>query len=302
MKLSDRIKSCCVALLLTLTSVSAAIQTLSSIKDLKTIISGQNVPTDSLVLLHWFANEVDIGNNDAIQLTFDPNSDDYGSHLYRNSEMLLEPLPRYNRYQYYTLGNINRDILQRLPDHILHPRLEYAGSNRARIIVRLREPNLGRSVSQTIDQVYITQHYGENEYQGSRYDPQHTYRVSINLLRQLRRFPLEEDDINTLIRLRDYYGSNANDSELWQIINRWGSLACLGLLLVIVNQKGHRSHSPIEAAITITADNSESDEESFESNRYSYKENGPSCECIFAVLICSIIGFAIFFLLYGIGT
>ncbi|KAK1878202.1 Colicin I receptor [Dissostichus eleginoides] len=97
MKMLGGVTWCCVALLLALTSVSAVQKTLKSINGLKKINFGQSVPKHSLLLLHWFANQIDIDNNDIIQLTFDPNSGEYGSHHYGN----------YERCWTHYLGEIN---------------------------------------------------------------------------------------------------------------------------------------------------------------------------------------------------
>ncbi|KAG8007029.1 hypothetical protein GBF38_023149 [Nibea albiflora] len=90
--MSGGVLSCGVALLLALTSVSAAPK-LKSINGLKDIDFGSSVPEHSLVLLHWFANTVEIDDNNVIWLDFDPNCGDYGLHYYRNAEGLLDPLP-----------------------------------------------------------------------------------------------------------------------------------------------------------------------------------------------------------------
>ncbi|XP_034075606.1 uncharacterized protein LOC117548419 [Gymnodraco acuticeps] len=234
MKISGRVTWCCVALLLALTSVSAVQKTLKSINGLKRINFGQSVPKHSLLLLHWFANEIDIDNNDIIQLTFDPNSGDYGSHHYGNFEELLYPLPRGNQYQYLTIGNIHQRTSNPLPAYVVHRVMDYEGQNRDRIIVRVREQNQ-RQAYQTIDQVYITQHYDTLENQGTPYDPDHTYSITTNLLRQIREFALGQ---NQLSYLRNRFGSSADDV---QIRNAWGPLACLGLLLYIVIQEKHSS-------------------------------------------------------------
>ncbi|XP_044186808.1 uncharacterized protein LOC122966624 [Thunnus albacares] len=244
MKVSGRVVSCCVALFLVLTSVSA-VQKLNSIEDLKKINFGQSVPKHSLVLLHWFANIVDIDNN-VIRLTFDPNRD-YGSHPYYNSERLLDPLPQ-GRYQYYTVGNLHQPTSEPLPQYVLHPPTEYVGRNLDRIIFRVREHN---TAWQTIDQVYITQHYGTS-YAGTRYDPAYTYQISTNLLRQIREFSVEENHRNSLTELIDHFRSNADDSQLRHLRNIWGDLACLGLLLYIVTQdkrpSNQHNNRPLQAA------------------------------------------------------
>ncbi|XP_063760202.1 uncharacterized protein LOC134878228 [Eleginops maclovinus] len=236
MKMLGRVTWCCAALLLALTSVSAVQKTLKSISDLKKIDFRQSVPMHSLLLLHWFANKINIDNNGIIQLTFDPESGDYGSHHYGNFEGLLDPLPLGNQYQYYTIGNLNEDTSYELPPYVLDPLVEDVESNMDRIIFRVRNQNIGR-VYQSIDRVYITQHYDSNENQGTAYDPDHTYRININLLRQIREFDVGEN-ARPLSYLRNRFGSNADDFD---IENTWGELACLGLLLYIVIQEKHTS-------------------------------------------------------------
>ncbi|XP_069569657.1 uncharacterized protein [Brachyistius frenatus] len=239
MTMSGRITGCCAALFLVLTSVSA-VQRLNSINDLKKIKFGQSVPKHSLLLLHWFVDTVDLDNNDLIQLTFDPNSGDYGSHHYGNFERMLEQLPQGNtRYRYYTVGNLNRESSLDLPSYVVHPGPEYDGRNMDRIIFRVREQNLEWQDGQIIDRVYITQHYETTENLGTRYNPDLTYQVSNHLLRQIREFSMEANEWNSLTDLRDRYGSNANNSQLEHIRNTWGDLAGLGLLLFIVIAEKH---------------------------------------------------------------
>uniref|UniRef100_A0A671XHH9 Uncharacterized protein n=1 Tax=Sparus aurata TaxID=8175 RepID=A0A671XHH9_SPAAU len=169
------------------------VSVVNSLRHLK-INFGQSVPKHSLMLLHWFANAVNIDNNNIIQLTFDPNSD-YGSHHYGNYEELLDPLPQ--GYWYYTVGNLYQDISEQLPDYVVDPPMEYEGENMDRIIIRVR--------GQRIDQVYITQHYDTSEHQGTRYDPDNTYQVTTNLLRQIREFSVR-DGQQPLLHLRNRFG------------------------------------------------------------------------------------------------
>ncbi|XP_026181454.1 uncharacterized protein LOC113141323 [Mastacembelus armatus] len=239
MKVSGRLTVCCVALLFLLTS-ECAIQRLNSINDLKKINFGQSVPKHSLLLLHWFANTVSIDNNNVIWLTFDPNNRDYGSHHYRNAEGLLDPLPQGSRY--YTVGNLHLNSSEELPHYVFYPVMEYDGSNRDRIIFRVRQQNTGFQTWQRIERVYITQHYDTSEHQGTAYDPLYTYQVTTNLLREIQEFSVAQVQQNSLSELRDHFGSNADESELWNIRNTWGDLATLGLLLFIVTQEKYSSN------------------------------------------------------------
>uniref|UniRef100_A0A3Q4GJ68 Uncharacterized protein n=1 Tax=Neolamprologus brichardi TaxID=32507 RepID=A0A3Q4GJ68_NEOBR len=139
---------------------------------------GPSIPMVSQELLRWFANKIEIDTNGVIRVNFNPHCD-YGSHHYGNFEGLLDELPR--GYRYYTLGNVNQQTSLQLPSH---------RRNRARIIIRVREQ------SQTVDQVYITQHYQTFDYQRSEYDPEQTYLISTNLLREIRRARMDNSLIH----------------------------------------------------------------------------------------------------------
>ncbi|XP_061893020.1 uncharacterized protein LOC133642682 isoform X1 [Entelurus aequoreus] len=234
MKMSGRCVLRCTVLLLCLAFVSA-IKKLDSINDLKKVDFDRAVPKHTLILLHWFANEIDIDNNDVIQLTFDPNREEFGSHHYGNYEGMLNPLPQRNiRYRYYTVGNLyHGQAMSELPDYVLHPERQYVGRNRDRIIFRVREHSTRGQASEIIDEVYITQHY-DNSNEGTRYDPAHTYQITTNLLRQIREFSGEEGTSNSVRKLKEDFGSHINNSQIRSLIITWGDLACLGLLLFII--------------------------------------------------------------------
>lgn len=217
----------CVALLLTLTSVSAVRGTLNSINDLMSVDFGQSVPVHSLVLLHWFANTVDIDRNGVIRLPFDPNHD-YGSHYYGNRGDLFELS---SRSTYYSIGNINESTSVPLPPHV---RAQSGHGNRVRVVIRVGEAYGVRQV----ERVYITQHCYPFNYQRSDYDPDQTYEVTTNLLREIREFSMDSHDMRSLRYLRDRFGGSANDLQLERIRNMWGHLASLGLLFHIVGYTG----------------------------------------------------------------
>ncbi|KAK7940280.1 hypothetical protein WMY93_003606 [Mugilogobius chulae] len=195
-----------ICLLTLVLSCEAAHQRLKSLNDLKKIDFGQPVPKHSLLLLHWFANVIDIDNNNVLLLTFDPNSEDFGSHHYGNFEDMLDPLPRGHRY--YTVGNLHEDTSDELPDYVLNPPVrEYVGTNMDRIIFRVRERTSG---DHRIDQVYLTQHYRQDEHQGTRYNPEYTYRISTTLLHELRLYSVEYNP-RSMFELRDMFDSDARD-------------------------------------------------------------------------------------------
>ena len=218
-------------LFLSILPTESTIGILNSINDLKKIPFGQSVPKHSLVLLHWFANTIGFDNNDLIELTFEPSNGDYGTHHYGNYEGVLDRLPP--GQQYYTLGNINPMINDNgisLPSYVAgHVNHLLGGEelNRARIIFSLLDQD-------TIDQVFITQHYEANQGQGTVYDPVHTYWISINLLRELREFFLDRRSHSELSWIVGNFGSGIYDHELSSVRNTWGHLACVGLLFFIV--------------------------------------------------------------------
>lgn len=238
-----------VCLLVLTLSCESAHQRLKSLNDLKDIDFGQSVPKHSLLLLHWLANVIHVDNNNVLHLTFDPNMEEFGSHHYGNYEDLLDPLPR--GYRYFTVGNLYEATSHDLPDYVLHPPLrEYEGNNMDRIIFRVQETNSGLN---RIDQVYLTQHYRQHEHQGTRYNPDHTYRISPNLLQQMRMFSVQ-DNPRSLRELRAQFHSNAEDFQLRDIKNTWGkSLACLGLLLFIVIQEKYSRNQPMKNYHSSTA-------------------------------------------------
>lgn len=213
--MTGRVSCCCMALVFAVASVSA-VERLNSFDDLRRVGFGQAVPAHSLVLLFWFAHTVDIDYSNVIRLTFDPESN-YGSHYFSNFERLLGPPPC--GYRYYTVGNLHEGRSDKLPDYVVNTRHPYRSDNRDRIIFGVSR--------QTVDQVYITQHIGQ------AYDPDHTYQITTNLLRQIREFPLT-GNAQTLQFLGNRYQSNA---DMPSIRNTWGNLAGLGLFLFIVGER-----------------------------------------------------------------
>ena len=81
--------------------------------------------------------------------------------------------------------------------------------------------------------MYITQHNPQRFQHQGEYDPAHTYRITVNLLRQIREFAVGQNQ-QSLSYLRNRFGSGADDV---QIRNTWGDLACLGLLGTVLEER-----------------------------------------------------------------
>uniref|UniRef100_A0AAV2KHX6 Uncharacterized protein n=1 Tax=Knipowitschia caucasica TaxID=637954 RepID=A0AAV2KHX6_KNICA len=228
MKTCEGVLILCVLATVTLSTESAH-QRLDSIYDLKRVDFGGSVPTHSLLLLYWFANNIDINDN-VITLNFNPNGD-FGSHHYGNYEGLLE-----QGYHYYTIGNLNFQF----PEYVRNPPdRQYQGGNLDRIIVGVQRGSYGShhygNYEAMLDPLprgyrYYTWEISikppptncHKEHQGTRYDPEHTYHITIGLLQQIRRFSVEYNP-TPLWQLRDIFDSPADDSQLRDISNIWAS-------------------------------------------------------------------------------
>lgn len=231
---------------------------LNSINDLKTIDFGESVPKHSLILLYWFANTIEIDYVGNMRLNFEPG--DYGSHIYHNIEGLLDTPP--SQHCFYTIGNIYQHQYNLLPNYVVRPPIEYNGENSDRIIVRVKWN--GRRQEKAIDQVFITQHLPENE--GSAYDSRHTYQITPNLIGELRRFNVV-DNQRQLLDLANQFNSRANGSQISCIKHKWPVTAGLGLLLFIVIEE---KSSPLKLSF--------------------------SCSCLIAILLCVFL--ALFYVLF----
>ncbi|KAJ0069021.1 hypothetical protein NL108_015890 [Boleophthalmus pectinirostris] len=237
---------------LTLVALSdeAVYKRLSSVDDLKRVYSEKYLPMHNLILLHWFANTVDIDNNNVVRLTYDA-SRDFGSHYYGNYDGLLAPVPQ--GYQYYRVGNLN-------PPNVLYPRIRdpvWMGKDRDHIVVQVQTGG-----SRRVSQLYLTQHFRRQGRQGSRYDPNHTFELTTDLLQQLRLFSFTNNP-QTLQQLRDQFNQNIDDTQLNDLTNIWGGdQARLGLLFLIVTPQRanmirrckQKSPQVTDSAVDITDD------------------------------------------------
>ncbi|XP_036824081.1 uncharacterized protein LOC118945341 [Oncorhynchus mykiss] len=166
-------------------------RTLNSIQDLKDF-PVHPLSTSQLRLLYWLASQINhIDNNNIMTFNFDPTRGDYGSHYYKNIERVLPPLLN-NIGNYYTLGNLNMKNALDLPEYVTKEFListhiaEKLKNNRQRLILHAIWNHTTMFI--TVDQVYLTQHYPPNWGRGSEYDPDNTYRITPNLLREIQTF------------------------------------------------------------------------------------------------------------------
>uniref|UniRef100_A0A3B1IY01 Uncharacterized protein n=1 Tax=Astyanax mexicanus TaxID=7994 RepID=A0A3B1IY01_ASTMX len=223
---------CCFTLCLVLSSVTS-INNLNNIRDLKNTQFGRQYPRHGLLLLHWFANNIEIDNNNNIQcVNFNPAQGDYGFHFYGNYELNQNrgALPRCpDDSAYYAFGNLGSQSSENLPHYVTQ---DYDNEERNplrnidRLVIRVPRNN-----PQRVEQVYVTQHYRDRT-QGSGYDPENTYRVSTSLLQQMQNLINEH---NNEQQLGNLYRSESGLSPLltetgydrnYRITQFRGSLFC----------------------------------------------------------------------------
>ncbi|KAK9980080.1 hypothetical protein ABG768_013477 [Culter alburnus] len=156
---------CFLVFCLFLASVSS-VRKLNNIDDLRNTGYGRPPPRHGLQLLLWFAQNVDVDqNNNLISVNFNPTQGDYGFHQFRNREGILPPLR--SGQSYYEVGNLNRQGAREFPDHV---QSMYRNSdqhdkkrNMDRLIVTLDENRPYR-----ISRVFITAHnYARNDFNSS---------------------------------------------------------------------------------------------------------------------------------------
>ncbi|XP_076869924.1 uncharacterized protein LOC143521185 isoform X2 [Brachyhypopomus gauderio] len=159
---------------------------LKTINDLKKKTTfGQKFPRHGLQTLYWFANSVEIDqNNITWPRNFNPSRGDYGFHRYRNRiSHWITRIPDISKMSsaYYSLGSLSLRNANQLPGYVTQDYYNAEGPmrNMDRVVIRMSDDQ------DTIEEVYITQHY-EDRSRGSGYDPDHTYRVLPSLLREIQ--------------------------------------------------------------------------------------------------------------------
>ncbi|XP_049328628.1 uncharacterized protein LOC125787864 [Astyanax mexicanus] len=194
---------CCFTLCLVLSSVTS-INNLTKIQDLQNTQFGRQYPRHGLLLLHWFANNIEIDNNNVNLLHQNPNRGDFGFHRYRNYEIdqnsgrsTFPQCPSLSTY--YSVGNINNvEVRSMFPSYVTrdyHTSPNNPLRNIDRLVIRVQNNNPRR-----VEEVYITQHYRDRN-RGSGYDPENTYRVSTSLLQQIQNLANQDNNAQQLNNL-----------------------------------------------------------------------------------------------------
>ncbi|KAI4903126.1 hypothetical protein NFI96_007893 [Prochilodus magdalenae] len=172
----------CFSFSLVLTS-DAAIKPLKNIKHLKKHPSFvKDFPRHGLMLLHWFASVVQIGDNGVIHLNFDPAQGSYGSQPFRteipdqNGERRA---PSRSESRYYTLGDLSCGRARMLPFYVtqdFHNSKVSPQGNMDRLLIKVQNNS-----PQRVDKVYVTQ-----KGKGTGFDSSNTLEIGPQLLIQIQ--------------------------------------------------------------------------------------------------------------------
>ncbi|ROL46575.1 hypothetical protein DPX16_21759 [Anabarilius grahami] len=146
-------------------------KTLYDLSDLRESRFGQPHPRHGLNLLWWFAHDcVQIDFNQSMIACCNPENGAFGFHQFYNAGGLLP----YSNLPYYEVGNLN--TTDSLPEYVTE---KYTGcsdeSNTDRIIVSFD------SRWNRFDSIYVTRHSDL-----ARFDQNHTYCISIQLLKEVK--------------------------------------------------------------------------------------------------------------------
>ncbi|KAJ8000878.1 hypothetical protein DPEC_G00184970 [Dallia pectoralis] len=195
----------CFLLILSGSSVSS-IPTINGIRDLRGIWYGNIFPRHGLHLLYWFVDQSDVnGNYDIVETNFDPTRGDYGFGYYSNNDSFLPALTDPQREAYYWVGDIGKENSWALPEYVTqsyYNSLKSGDRNRDRIIVRVVQANGSNEFR--LDMVFVTQLYPLNDNKANLIDPNHTYSVTFDLLREIQTLQVLSGRNDTLTGLEEF--------------------------------------------------------------------------------------------------
>ncbi|ROL40644.1 hypothetical protein DPX16_9638 [Anabarilius grahami] len=164
----------CFLFCLFLASVSSQ-RKLYSIDDLRNSGYGNPPPRHELQLLFWFAQNVNVVNNN-VGSNFYP-SEDYGFRYFENRERIVPPLNYWESYN--EVGNLNSPIANELPEYVQRYRNTWHQSARNidRLIISVDQQR-----PYSISRVFITSHY----HNSNDFNPDETYEIDPALILQIR--------------------------------------------------------------------------------------------------------------------
>ncbi|XP_062864342.1 uncharacterized protein LOC134326070 [Trichomycterus rosablanca] len=175
---------CSITVCLVFTSITA-IKTIKVIKDLNNATTlTKEFPRHGFMLLHWFANNVDVNSNGDIQLQFDPALGSYGFHCHKNKIFGQNTQTEaFSESQYYSLGDLSRRSARMFPFYVtqdFHNSEGFPKKNTDRVLIHVQN----RSPTK-VEKVYLTEHV-DNQGQEIAYDLDSTYEISAKLLTQIQ--------------------------------------------------------------------------------------------------------------------
>ncbi|KAI4903127.1 hypothetical protein NFI96_007894 [Prochilodus magdalenae] len=199
-------------LLVCLAVVSAtSLRVLNNMKDLKELTKfGKGFPRHGLMLLHWFANNIQIDKNNVLSVPkINVAQGDYGFKVFLNNERVFPALNNMDSV-YYKVGKINyKSHASQLPPYVTQ---DFYNSdkndpnrNMDRLVVRVKKTS-----PQTVEEIYATVHY----------DPQETFKVSLSLLRQIQALGTCNSPTNDPIGNLFTSPTSANQCEMVQFERR----------------------------------------------------------------------------------
>ncbi|KAK9980075.1 hypothetical protein ABG768_013472 [Culter alburnus] len=189
-----------------LASVSSVKEHINNTNELKKSGYGSASPRHGLQLLFWFAQRVDVDQNNQFHLNFTPDQNAYGFHYFGNGEELLPPL---NPGQtYYSFSKLSGPSANKFPGYVLkyYPQkyntiTEKQEKNMDRLVV-----SLDNKTKRRIFRVFITAHNPGSNY----FNPNETYEIDLALILQIRK---SYCNYNVIFKTTQHYDGDDEEEE-----------------------------------------------------------------------------------------